>query len=263
MIEVPAGLSRWRGEPGGAAWLDRLPSLVAECAEAWSLRLGRPFEPATISLVVPAKLPDGRRAVLKLNFPEPESEQEAEALAHWRGQGAVRLLAADAERRALLVERADPGTQLWERPDDEASRALAAVLRLLHRDPPPPRHPFRLLGDEARRWTDAHPQLRATVADLLAGETPDAVLHQDLHGGNVLLTGDGWAAIDPKPLVGDPAFDVASLVRDRRPVRDRRLVSRRLDLLHDELGYDRERMRAWSWVHALAWGHPAEARLLA
>ena len=72
----------------------------------------------------------------------------------------------------------------------------------------------------------------------------------------------GWLAIDPKPLVGDPAFDVASLVRDRRPVTDGRLVERRLDLLESELGYDRERMRAWSWVHALAWGWPDEARLI-
>jgi streptomycin 6-kinase len=88
------------------------------------------------------------------------------------------------------------------------------------------------------------------------------LLHQDLHGGNVLRHGDDWVAIDPKPLVGDPTFDVASLVRDRRPIRDRRVVERRLRLLADELGHDRERMRLWSWVHAVAWRWPAEARLI-
>ena len=80
---------------------------------------------------------------------------------------------------------------------------------------------------------------------------------------HVLLRGNDWVAIDPKPLLGDPAFDVASLVRDRRPIRDRRVIERRLDLLANELGHDRERMRLWSWVHAVAWGWPGEARLLA
>ena len=84
------------------------------------------------------------------------------------------------------------------------------------------------------------------------------LLHQDFHGGNVLRDADGWRAIDPKPLVGDPAFDGASLLRDRRwllgePGVDRddrspaRPPRRALDL-------DRERLRLWGVVHALAWG---------
>jgi len=74
-VSVPPGLEWWRGEPGGADWLARLPRLVAECAELWSLRLGAAFHDAHISYVAPAELPDGRRAVLKVNFPEPESER--------------------------------------------------------------------------------------------------------------------------------------------------------------------------------------------
>ncbi len=104
--------------------------------------------------------------------------------------------------------------------------------------------------------------MRSAVEELLADPTPQVLLHQDLHGGNVLRHGRDWVAIDPKPLVGDPAFDVASLVRDRRPIRDTRVLERRLDVLADELGHDRERMRLWSWVHAVAWGWPDEARLI-
>ena len=85
------------------------------------------------------------------------------------------------------------------------------------------------------------------------------MLHQDFHGGNVLYSdARGWLAIDPKPLVGDPAFDAASLLRDRRWLLggsgDRRRIERRLDLLVETTGLDRERMRLWGVVHALAWG---------
>ena len=88
--------------------------------------------------------------------------------------------------------------------------------------------PFRPLAAEAARW----------AAEL----------------GDVLRAGAEWKAIDPKPLVGERAFDLASLLRDRRPVTDARIVRRRLDLLTDLLDVDRERARGWGIVHALAWG---------
>ena len=200
--------------------------------------------------------------MLKVSPPHPESDPEADALAAWDGDGAVRLLAHDPERRALLLERLVPGTSAWELEDDAATRAVAGVLRRLAVEPPRG-HPFRPLAEAAREWAEELPELRAAVEELLTDPSPQVLLHQDLHAGNVLRRGDDWVAIDPKPLVGDPAFDVASLVRDRRPIRDRRVIERRLDLLADELGHDRERMRLWSWVHAVAWGWPDEARLLA
>src|SRR4029450_4535750 len=55
------------------------------------------------------------------------------------------------------------------------------------------------------------------------------LLHQDLHGGNVLRPERGWLAIDAKPLVGEREFDVASLIRDRRPT-SKRHMERRLAL---------------------------------
>ena len=63
-----------------------------------------------------------------------------------------------------------------------------------------------------------------------------------------------WLAIDPKPIVGEPAFDVASLLRDRRWESATAVIRRRLDLLAGELGLDRERMRGWGIVHALLLG---------
>lgn len=239
----------------------RLRRIAAECAERWTLRIGEPLLGGNIALVLAAERDDGTPAVLKVSPAHPESDPEADALACWAGDGAVRVLEHDRGRRALLLERLVPGTSAWALDEDEATRAVAGVLRRIGREPPAG-DPFRPLADAAREWAEDVPEVGPTVEELLADPVPQLLLHQDLHGRNVLRHGRDWVAIDPKPLVGDPAFDVASIVRDRRPIRDRRVVERRLDLLADELGHDRERMRLWSWVHALAWGLPNEARLI-
>lgn len=272
MIAVPARLSWWREEPGGAAWLERLPRLAAECAEHWSLALGEPFRQGNVSLTLPATRPDGTPAVLKLNFPEPESAREADALLHWDGEGAVRLLDVDRERNALLLEWALPGDSLWELEDDEeATRIAAAVLQRLWRRPPPAEHPFRSLAEEAEAWMERARQdwerlgrpFERTLVDAavaaareLSATQPALVLcHQDLQGSNVLRAErESWLAIDPKPIVGEPAFDVASLLRDRRWDIRGGVIRRRLDLLAAEVGLDRERMLGWGIVHALYWG---------
>jgi streptomycin 6-kinase len=274
-VRLPRGFEWWREQPGGAEWLALLPEVVGRCVERWSLTLESPFEPAHISLVVPATLPDGRAVVLKVNFPDEESEHEAGALAHWGGVGAVELVASDDSVRALLVERCLPGHQLWTVEDDEqAARIAASVLRLLWR-PAPAGTPFRLLAEEAVRWARELPRdwdgleepferrlLEEAVAacrELGADQGEAVVLHQDFHGGNVLRSERApWLAIDPKPLLGEREFDAASLLRDRRwelgRLDDARRIRRRLDILVDELGLDRERMRLWGIAHALAWG---------
>ena len=261
--------------PGGPEWLERLPRLAAECAEEWGLTLGPPLEGGNVSLVVSA----GDDAVLKINFPEPESEHEADALALWDGRGAVRLLAHDPGRRALLLERCVPGSTLWELDDEyEVNRVAAGLLRRIWRAPPPD-HAFRLLESEAVRWADELPrqweelgrpfertlidEAVAAARELAATQSRTVVAHQDFHGGNVLRsTREPWLVIDPKPLVGEPAFDAASLLRDRRdeltqdPAPERRIRAR-LDQLTGELGLDRDRLRGWGIVHALAWGMSA------
>ena len=228
-----------------------------------------------IGYVAAVERDDGSPAILKLNAPDRESKHEADALALWDGHGAARLLASDPADRAMLLERCVPGTPLWDvGNDDEATRIAASVLRRVWRSPPPG-HPFASVVDEARRWADelpatfeelGHPFERRLLdlavgacRELIAETTELVVVHQDLHGGNILRAErEPWLVVDPKPLVGERAFDVVSLVRDRRELLmgpdGSSIVRRRLDILADELGLDRERMRLWSLVHALAWG---------
>jgi streptomycin 6-kinase len=279
-MEIPRRLEWWRDVPGGSEWLCRLPRLVAECAEAWNLRLGPAFEGCNVSLVLAVERADGLPAVLKINFPDEESEYEAVALDHWNGVGAVRLLAQESERRALLIERCVPGDTLWQvRDEEEANRIASNVLRRLWR-PTPLGHPFRFLADEALRWAEELPREWASMGrpferalieraveaarELVASQRELVVVHQDFHGGNVLRAErEPWLAIDPKPLVGERAFDAASLLRDRRaelardPAPERRIRGR-LDQLTAELDLDRERLRGWGIVHAISWGFSGE-----
>ena len=136
--------------PPAAARRGMRRALVADARAA--------VEPASVSLVVPGTMRDGTRVVLKLNYPEPESAQEADALRQWDGHGAVRLVADDPERRALLIERCEPGDQLWSVADeDEANLAAAEVFRRIWRQPPPG-HPYRALADLAAGWAEEIPR---------------------------------------------------------------------------------------------------------
>lgn len=279
---IPEALGWWRAEPGGAAWLDELPRLIADCRERWQLRLGEPFDDARIGYVVRATRLDGTPVVLKINKPEPDGEHEASALRHWAGDGAVRLIDDDPARWALLLERLVPGDRLWDLADEIAANEIAAsVLRRLHAQATPAADaPFRPLAVAAAAWAAELPRdwerfgrpferrLLDEALDLLRDlprtPVPSVLLHQDFHGGNVLRDATrGWLAIDPKPLVGDPAFDAASLLRDRRsalasdPAPARR-VRRRLDQLAELLDLDRERMRSWGIAHAIGWASESD-----
>jgi streptomycin 6-kinase len=260
---IPDGLEWWRSEPGGAEWLDRLPDLIGAAQERFGVTAGRPFTPATVSWIAPVERADGGEAVLKINFPDRESEHEGDALAFWDGHGAVRLLRRAPDLGALLVERCRPGEQLWSVTDDEQATRLAAdVLRKLWR-PVSDALPIRTLAEETEHWA-RDGNLPPHWPALVRSQEELVVCHQDLHGGNVLASRErGWVAIDPKPLLGERAFDVASLIRDRRPIGSVDVVRRRMDILVSELDLDRERMRGWAIIHALAWGHPREAELIA
>jgi streptomycin 6-kinase len=275
---VHQGLEHLRGYPGGADWLEQLPRLLDECVDRWSLRLGDPYGYAHVSLTRRAGLPDGTPAVLKISFPHRESEHEPDALAHWDGRGAVRLLARDAERNAMLLERCEPGTALSEIADESALlRAAAGVIEELWR-PVPAGNPFRPIAVDAARWVELLPQRWERLGRPFGRELLDdaviafrelpptqgelVVCHQDLHPGNVLRAERApWLAIDPKPVLAEREFSAVGLLRREGDLR------LRLDFLAVELGLDRERMRRWALAHLLAWGfdesEPSEPMLTA
>jgi streptomycin 6-kinase len=226
---------------------------VAELAEEWELTLGESYTPGVASEdVVRVALADGTPAVLKIGHPHRESEQEADALERWDGDGAVRLLRRDDERNAFLLERCEPGTFLSEGADDSLG-VIIDLLPRLWRDATG----FHTLADEVEHW--ALPGELGDLARELAGTQGELVLvHQDLHGENVLAAQrEPWLVIDPKPLAAEREFAVAPIVRSGELGHSRAEALGRLYRLCAELELDRERARLWTIVQTTAWNEDA------
>ncbi|MGC5021601.1 aminoglycoside phosphotransferase family protein [Micromonospora sp. DT47] len=266
-MEIPEGLSWVRRVPAGREWLAVLPRWRDECAARWELRLGPPFGYAFASLAMPAELPDGTPAVLKLQYPEPDSLHEPDALAHWDGGGVVLLLAHDPRRRALLVERCVPGSPLHHIAPEEALDVVAGLLPRLWRTAGAP---FTPLAEEAAGWMERLPAkweragrpyerrlldaALGRLAELVDSQGEQVLVNQDLHAGNVLrATREPWLVIDPKPLVGEREFAVAPIVRGAQLGHSPAAVRRRLDRITGALGLDRERVLGWTIGQTLAW----------
>jgi streptomycin 6-kinase len=268
------GLTWLRQCHGGPAWLDTLDETVTRCARRWSLHLNEPFEGSHVSLAMAVTTATGEPAVLKVDFPDVETELAADALVVWDGDGAVRLLDADREVRASLIERCDPGTPLGDCDPPVALDVLAELLPRLWRPAAPP---FRSLAGECGRWREAliarqrdggQPFAREHVdtahrllAELPGSQGEQVLLHQDLHGGNVLRAQrQPWLAIDPKPLTGEREFALSPVIRSFELGEGREQLVRRLDHLTGALGLDRHRAACWTYVHTVAWnlsgGHP-------
>lgn len=280
-MRVPEGLIRTITELHGAAgvrWLDRLPTLITEYEERWSLEVDPPFPNLSFNYVAPARRTDGTAGVLKLSLPgDPGFKREAEALRLFDGRGAARLLELDLHSGAMLLERLEPGASLATvRDDEEATSIAAGVLEQLWR-PVPPDHAFPSVSDWARGFdrlrqsfeggTGPMPaalveQAEAIFAELLASQDGMVLLHGDLHHHNVLAARrEPWLAIDPKGVVGEPVCDTAALLRNPVELLDApqpgKVLERRIALLSEELGLDRERVRRWAFAQAVLaayWG---------
>ena len=234
--------------------------------------LREPFSYAQASLALPAKRLNGERVVLKIQYPDRDSEHEAEALARWRGEGAVRLLDHDQGRHALLLERCEPGVHLSSLDPDDA---IDVMIGLLPRSWIPVRGPFRHLAEESawlagelqRDWDGTGRSVDGRLVEAaleaferLSGTQGDQVLvNQDLHADNVVSAArEPWLVIDPKPLVGEREFGVAAIVRGSELGHSREAVVGRLDRLAGALALDRERVRLWTLAHTVAWGFQSD-----
>jgi streptomycin 6-kinase len=238
----------------------RLDRVAHEVARDWDIRLGPRYTGAGYSFAAPA----ADDAVLKVTPAEDtDADHDADALAFWNGRGAVRLLKHDAARRAMLIERCVPGDDASTIDDEDAIRVALATGRMLWR--PVTGGPFRRAGDEMARWLgdlaqqSDHPYV-AVAAGLFASMTPrhDVLVHGDYHHHNLLRHGGGWLAIDPKPLVADPEFDVATLLwNPLQPTLTRELTERRLRQLA-AAGLDEHRIRDWAIVRGTQLGLPLD-----
>ncbi|MET9516947.1 aminoglycoside phosphotransferase family protein [Streptomyces sp. NPDC002994] len=280
LFEPPQRLVRALGEvyPDVAAdWLGQVPALAEEAVSRWKLTVERVQNPGgRSSLVVLVRQQDGSQAALKIAPEAAGPTLERAALAHWNGWGAVQLLDGDAKAGELLLERLHSEVSLRSLPEAKALLEAAGIVRRLWIEPPPD-HPFETVTDRTARQAAAmrrsdDPELAPLVEAALAARDELAssaaellLLHGNFRQGKV-LAGDRapWLAVGPDPLVGERAYDLARLVRDR--VED--LVAsaggasatrRRVNKLADSLDVDRARLHGWTLFRAVESGVRARA----
>ena len=235
----------------------QLERIAREVAAEWGLELGRPFGHSNYSYVAPI----GDDVVLKVQAPEDlESAREAQALALWTGDGAVRLLRFDSERKVLLLARALPGTDLSAHSEEEATSIAVGVARHLWRSAG---QPFVSVHEYVPAWLDGvgnHelvPIARREYARLR--RRSGVLVHGDFHHHNILRNGDEWLAIDPKPMLAEPEYDVPPFLWNpwgSAPTRER--TERRIAAFVAG-GLDELRIRAWTIVRGTYLGLPLGA----
>lgn len=267
-MNLPASLNWLAGEPGGSKWLQDLPQLITDALAQWNLRSsGPPFTGGNVSYAAPVARGD-ERFVLKVQWPHEEAEHEADALREWRGGGAVQLVAHDPVKHVLLLEECTPGTFLA---DSKEADPIAVVSDLLPRLWIGTGFEFRTLADEAEQWARNLPtnwekagkscerrlvDEALSYIDLLSGtQGPQVLLHQDLHGHNILSAKrEPWLAIDPKPLCGEREFSLAPIIRSFEFGHSAAATLGRLERLSATHGLDRDRALGWTVAQTMAWG---------
>ncbi|WP_028802524.1 aminoglycoside phosphotransferase family protein [Streptomyces sp. 142MFCol3.1] len=297
-FEPPQRLVRALGEiqQGGAEgadgtdeWLAKLPELAQQAADVRELTVERVQAPGgRSSLVLLVRQADGTPAVLKLAPERARPESERAALAHWDGRGAVRLLNPGDTHGVLLLERLHPEMSVRSLPEAKALLEAAGTLRRLWVEPPAA-HVFESVAERTARQAEA---MRASASadaevaplvdaaltareELLVAPPEERLLHGTFRQSKV-LAGERmpWLAVGPDPVVGECAFDLARLVRDR--VEDliaspsgSSITRRRVKRLAESLDVDQERLRGWtlfraveSGVRARRVGRPRDAELL-
>jgi streptomycin 6-kinase len=275
-FEPPPRLVRALGEtaPAGDDWLARLPAIAEQAVARRELTVERVQVPGgRSSLVVLVRRADGTPAVLKLAPPRARPESERTALAHWGGRGAVQLLEAGAEDGVLLLERLHPDVSVRSLPEAKALLEAAGTLRRLWVEPPAG-HDFETVAERTGRQAaamraraEADPEVAPLVdaalavrEQLLAAPPEHRLLHGTFRQSKV-LAGERmpWLAVGPDPVVGECAFDLARLVRDRvedliatpsGPATTRRRIKR----LAESLEVDQERLRGWTLFRAVESG---------
>jgi len=261
-------ITEWFGA-AGEAWLAALPGKVAALEQRWGLRVraGSPFPDGHVSWAAPAlRLDTGGPAVLKIPYLDHENLHEAAALRDYAGEGAVLLYEHDPGSGAMLLEQLSPGTAVSDLAVEDAVDIACAILRRLRRTPPAD-HPYALVATDTERWIErldraareGHGFLprdlaerAAAVARELVEDDARLLVNSDPHLGNFLRAErEPWLMIDPKPLVGDPAFDAGFLLFDAvRTDPGPRRAADCAGRIADGLGVDRERVRGWGLVRA-------------
>lgn len=255
----------------GQIWLDRLPTILTACEKHWHLTIHAPVTNLSFNYVAPATRADGIEVMIKTGLTD-EFPAQPQALMHFDGHGSVQLLAYDEPNEVMLLEHLRPGISLRDVKNDEQAISIAAqVMSKLWRPLPEPHYPFQTVEDWGQGFARIRPLYDSTgplsmatfdkaeklYADLCASMKERVLLHGDLHQDNILSAErEPWLAVDPKGVIGEPAYETGSILRNFWPdilsiPNPRSLMKRRIDQLSAELGFEREHIYNWALSQAV------------
>ena len=250
----------------GKAWLDELPELVTAIASRLDLRDLKEVTNLTYNYVLSGFRGDNP-IILKLGLDNANLKQEAFALKCFAGYGAVKVLAED--EGMLLLERSVPGTSLksyFPDKEQESIEIVCGVMKKLHQASIPEGHNFPHIKDWLKAldkdWNIPNHYLqkaRQLRDQLLKTAEPDVFLHGDLHHDNILQNGNDWVVIDPKGVIGEPAYEVAAFIRNPMPellnhADVPNIIHNRITRFAELLELPSQRILDWCFVQAvLSW----------
>ena len=266
----------------GRQFLARLPAAVRKASQRWGLTNVQPVPTLSFNFVAFAER-GSEQVILKMGVPDRELKSEMAALRFFNGEGACRLIDCDEEEYWMLLERLKPGMMLVALQDDEEATHIAAeVMQKVWRPlesgslPSHTQQQVRLqsfirLSD----WFDGLERLRAafdggtgpfnqklververSVRDLFAENHMPVLMHGDCHHYNILSSERGWLVIDPKGVIGPAGYEVGPFLLNpwgelSKLDHHRQKTKRRIDILHEHLRFERERIREWGVGHAI------------
>ncbi|MGI8924176.1 MAG: aminoglycoside phosphotransferase family protein [Fimbriimonadales bacterium] len=187
--------------------------------------------------------------VLKAPFRGEELESGFVAALRIAGKRGPRVFQSDTGTSGILMERLIPGTPVGESlPDEDALEITAEFARAMWCEETSgclPLAAFVGTGDPLAR-------------ELLATTEREVFLHGDLHQFNILRHGDRWVVIDPKGVVGDPAFEPTAFLRNPLETISNlsdpeSILRQRIARFAQKLDLDPWRICAWSLVDVRSW----------
>lgn len=250
----------------GKQWLKTLPAIIEKCLKQWHLELQKSSYELSYNYVTSVRQEDGGEAILKIGYPRKEL-YELKVLELLNGHCTARLLHSDIDLNAMLLEKLTPGTVLKtiQKKNDEKATVIAATLINNFPVSVPRNHRFQTVADWAKDLdipekmkSAALPRkvldkAKSLFLNLEQSKTSDMLLHGDLHHDNILFDeARGWLSIDPKGVVGDPAFNAARFLNNPRRLRHpKKIMERRLEILATILHEDKKRLVSWAYVDCI------------
>ncbi len=255
----------------GKQWLRNLSVLTDQVKIAHELSNLKPVQNLSHNYIL-SGLQGSKPVILKLCFDTDALKREAMALKAFAGFGVIKVLIEN--EGILLIERAVPGISLssyFPANDHDAIHVTCKCLKRLHQAPLPPSHQFLHIKDWLKvldnnlNIPEKHLHRARQLRDeLIMTASKTVLLHGDLHHDNILQNNDDWLVIDPKGVIGDPAYEVAAFIRNPIPKllahnNAAHIIGKRISLFAEILKLSEQRILDWCYVQAiLAWAWTLE-----